>query len=133
LSEIGAFEAKNKLGSLLDRVQRGEEIVITRHGVAVARLVPNTRQVDTLAAEAALARLRARAEKVRPVTREDVLGLVKELAAARNQSFDDVLGEFRHAFQTPPSGSGVRNGVPLLPGGRAVTPEVVNQLRDELP
>ena len=32
MQEIGAFEAKNTLGSLLDRVERGEEIVITRHG-----------------------------------------------------------------------------------------------------
>ena len=41
MQEIGAFEAKNKLAALLDRVERGEEIVITRHGKAVARLVPN--------------------------------------------------------------------------------------------
>jgi prevent-host-death family protein len=38
--EIGAFEAKNKLGSLLDRVERGEEVLITRRGKAVARLGP---------------------------------------------------------------------------------------------
>ena len=38
--EIGAFEAKNTLGSLLDRVERGEEVVITRRGRRVARLVP---------------------------------------------------------------------------------------------
>jgi prevent-host-death family protein len=38
--EIGAFEAKNKFGSLLDRVERGEEVLITRRGKAVARLVP---------------------------------------------------------------------------------------------
>lgn len=40
MQEIGAFEAKNKLGSLLDAVERGEEIVITRRGKPVARLVP---------------------------------------------------------------------------------------------
>ena len=40
MTEIGAFEAKNKLGSLLDRVESGEEIVITRHGKPVARLIP---------------------------------------------------------------------------------------------
>jgi prevent-host-death family protein len=40
MREVGAFEAKSKLGSLLDRVERGEEIVITRRGRAVARLVP---------------------------------------------------------------------------------------------
>lgn len=40
MREIGAFEAKNRLGALLDRVERGEEIVITRRGKAVAKLVP---------------------------------------------------------------------------------------------
>lgn len=36
----GAFEAKNKLSELLDRAERGEEVVITRRGKASARLVP---------------------------------------------------------------------------------------------
>lgn len=40
MREIGAFEAKNKLGTLLDWVEKGEEVLITRHGKAVARLVP---------------------------------------------------------------------------------------------
>ena len=40
MDEIGAFEAKNRLGALLDRVERGEEIVITRRGKPVARIVP---------------------------------------------------------------------------------------------
>ncbi len=40
MREIGAFEAKNKLGTLLDWVENGEEILITRRGKAVARLVP---------------------------------------------------------------------------------------------
>lgn len=39
MREIGAFEAKNTLGTLLDLVQQGEEVVITRHGKPVARLV----------------------------------------------------------------------------------------------
>ncbi|MCP5244101.1 MAG: type II toxin-antitoxin system Phd/YefM family antitoxin [Burkholderiales bacterium] len=37
---IGAFEAKTHLSSLLERVAQGEEIVITRHGKPLARLVP---------------------------------------------------------------------------------------------
>lgn len=37
---IGAFEAKNRLSELLGRVAAGEEVVITRRGVPVARLVP---------------------------------------------------------------------------------------------
>jgi prevent-host-death family protein len=36
---VGAFEAKTKLSELLDRVERGEEVLITRHGKNVARLV----------------------------------------------------------------------------------------------
>ena len=37
---VGAFEAKTHLSALLERVARGEEIVITRHGKPIARLVP---------------------------------------------------------------------------------------------
>lgn len=36
---VGAFEAKNTLGALLDLVERGEEIIITRRGRPVAKLV----------------------------------------------------------------------------------------------
>jgi prevent-host-death family protein len=59
--QIGAFEAKNTLGALLDRVERGEEIVITRHGRPVARLAPCATAIDRDGAKAALARIRARA------------------------------------------------------------------------
>jgi prevent-host-death family protein len=38
--EIGSFDAKNQLSALLDRVEKGEEIVITRRGRAIARLAP---------------------------------------------------------------------------------------------
>ena len=40
MKEIGAFEAKNKFGQLLDWVEAGDEVVITRRGKVVARLVP---------------------------------------------------------------------------------------------
>ncbi len=59
--EIGAFEAKNTLGSLLDRVQQGEEIVITRHGKRVAKLVPADQGRDVEAAKAAVERISERA------------------------------------------------------------------------
>jgi prevent-host-death family protein len=61
MNQIGAFEAKNTLGTLLDRVERGEEIVITRHGKAIARLVPNTRRTDQNHTREALERIRKRA------------------------------------------------------------------------
>ena len=37
---IGAFEAKNRLSELLQLVENGQEVTITRHGKPVARLVP---------------------------------------------------------------------------------------------
>ncbi len=61
---VGAFEAKNSLGTLLDRVERGEEIVITRHGKAVARLVPNVVRIDRAQAQAAIDRIRERARRL---------------------------------------------------------------------
>lgn len=61
--EVGAFEAKNKLGHLLDLVEQGEEILITRRGKEVARLVPARQMVSRDEARAAVARIRARAEQ----------------------------------------------------------------------
>ena len=40
MAEVGSYEAKTHLSGLLDRVERGERITITRHGVPVAVLVP---------------------------------------------------------------------------------------------
>jgi len=37
---VGAYEAKTRLSELLERVEAGEEITITKHGAPVARLVP---------------------------------------------------------------------------------------------
>lgn len=65
MKEVGAFEAKNTLGTLLDLVQQGEEVVITRHGKPVARLVPNTGGVDQLQARAVIERIRQRARSVK--------------------------------------------------------------------
>ena len=65
MTEIGAFEAKNKLAALLDRVEAGEEIIITRHGRAVARLIPSRGAGDRSQAQAAVERIRARATSLR--------------------------------------------------------------------
>jgi prevent-host-death family protein len=40
LEQVGVYEAKTQLARLLERVQRGETITITRHGKPVARLTP---------------------------------------------------------------------------------------------
>jgi prevent-host-death family protein len=61
--QVGAFEAKNTFGSLLDRVEAGEHIQITRHGRPVAQLIPAptfSSEQRQLAREA-MARIRQRA------------------------------------------------------------------------
>jgi prevent-host-death family protein len=46
-SEVQASEAKTHLLRLLDNVEQGESFVITRHGRAIARLVPENVQQQT--------------------------------------------------------------------------------------
>lgn len=46
MKEVGAVEAKSRLGQLLDWVEAGEEVVITRRGKIVARLVPPSAAFD---------------------------------------------------------------------------------------
>lgn len=58
MREIGAFEAKNKLGTLLDWVEQGEEVLITRRGKAVARLVAAESGIDRAKARRAAAGIR---------------------------------------------------------------------------
>lgn len=59
---IGSFEAKTHLAHLLERVEQGEEITITRRGKPVARLIPANRGHDVVAARAAADRLRTLAQ-----------------------------------------------------------------------
>ena len=40
MESVGSFEAKTHLPQLLERVAKGEEFTITKHGKPVARLVP---------------------------------------------------------------------------------------------
>ena len=60
MMRVGAFEAKTHFAQLLQRAERGEEIVITRRGKEVARLVPATSKPDKEAAMAVFRRLRER-------------------------------------------------------------------------
>ena len=65
--QVGAFEAKNTFGSLLDRVEAGEQIEITRHGRPVAQLVPRPVITDEqrAIARAAMQRIRQRAKEMK--------------------------------------------------------------------
>lgn len=56
---VGAFEAKNHLSELLDSVEAGEEITITRHGKSVARLISSSKDQRSVRTGIALASVRA--------------------------------------------------------------------------
>ena len=64
MATISAFEAKTRFGELLERVSKGEEIVITRHAKPVARIVPEGAQrLDDV--RRAVSGLRALQERIR--------------------------------------------------------------------
>jgi len=56
---VGVSEARNKLSTLLDRVEGGEAVIITRRGKPMARLVADPSQD-------ALQRMRERRSEIRP-------------------------------------------------------------------
>jgi prevent-host-death family protein len=58
VATVGSFEAKTKLAELLDKVEAGETVTITRRGTPVAQLVP-------IAAVDERARIRALVEEIK--------------------------------------------------------------------
>jgi prevent-host-death family protein len=59
---FGAFDAKTRFSELLERVERGDSITITKHGTPVARLVPLETTVGTSERSDAVARWRRTAK-----------------------------------------------------------------------
>jgi prevent-host-death family protein len=78
MADIGAYDAKTHLPKLLERVEKGERFVITRHGKPVAELIPVAAR-DTEAIARAIAELRA----------------VRKHLARRGVALKDVLGKGR--------------------------------------
>jgi len=58
--QVGAFEAKTRLSQLIEQAAKGEKIIITKHGVPVAALVPidGPRQQNPKAAIASIKEFR---------------------------------------------------------------------------
>lgn len=65
MASVTAFEAKTRFGQLLERVARGEEVVITKHDKPVARLVPEGKRSLVTVREAVHA-IRALRRKIAP-------------------------------------------------------------------
>jgi prevent-host-death family protein len=76
MTTVGAYEAKTHLPRLIRAVERGETVIITRHGKPVAKLAP-----------------------VEDQHREDVAEVMKRMAALRRRlpkvSIEEILA-WRH-------------------------------------
>lgn len=70
--EIQASEAKTHLPQLLDAVERGETVRITRHGRPIARLVPEARR-RRAEIDHAIANLRTLRRRTGKITLEEIL------------------------------------------------------------
>ena len=84
VASITALEAKTRFGQLLDRVARGEEVVVTRHEKPVARILPAGRPAieEVRAAAEGLRELRraiaARRGDQPTLTDEDIKSMIEE-------------------------------------------------------
>lgn len=58
ITTIGAYEAKTHLSELLEKVEAGQEITITKHGAPVAKLVPVKKEASREERVAAIERIR---------------------------------------------------------------------------
>ena len=76
MSSVGVFEAKAKLSELIDRALAGKDVVITRHGRPVARIVAE-RAPGKKDVKAAIAEIR-RFRKTLRTGRVDLRALIAE-------------------------------------------------------
>jgi prevent-host-death family protein len=72
MQTIQASEAKTHFLRILDRVEQGETIVITRHGRTVARISPEA-GIDRQRYEKAKAGILALRKRVKPISLEEIL------------------------------------------------------------
>ncbi len=75
--DVGIAEAKDRLSELVDRVERGEPVTITRHGKPVANITP----VRTRPTRAELERLFREVEEDKkgypPISRDDIVEAIR--------------------------------------------------------
>jgi prevent-host-death family protein len=80
METVGAFEAKTKLSELLDLVERGGEVTITRRGEPVAKLVPISRNDERARVQALIEEIKEtrRHSGLKHTTMEEILEWRKE-------------------------------------------------------
>lgn len=77
MKQIQASVAKAKLAELLDEVERGETVIITRHGKPIARLVPDE-DARKQRFDRAVDRMQERRKHNKPATVEEIIAWKNE-------------------------------------------------------
>ncbi len=72
MQTIQASEAKTKFLRILDEVERGESIIVTRHGKPIARIVPEA-EVDRARVERAFEGIHALRQRIGKLSLEEIL------------------------------------------------------------
>jgi prevent-host-death family protein len=83
MKHVGMFEAKTHLSSLVEEVEKGGEVVITRHGKPVARLVRARPPHEKHYTPEEVARRRKALEELRAIGQRLQLNLTREEIKAR--------------------------------------------------
>jgi prevent-host-death family protein len=77
MREIQASEAKTHLPRLLDEVERGETLIITRHGRPIARIIPEVDRRQE-AIDKAIANIRALRKRTGKMTVAEIKSAINE-------------------------------------------------------
>ena len=77
MKQVQSSIAKAQFAELLDEVERGETVIITRHGKPVARLVPDE-EARKQRFDRAVERMNARRKQNKPATVEEIIAWKNE-------------------------------------------------------
>jgi prevent-host-death family protein len=77
MQTIQASEAKTHFLRILDDVERGESVIVTRHGRRVARLIPEV-EVDRERVQWAIDEMRALRQRIGKVSLKEILSMRDE-------------------------------------------------------
>jgi len=77
MQTIQASEAKTKFLRILDDVEKGASVIVTRHGKPVARIIPEAK-IDRERVERAMESMRALRQRIGKVSLEEILSMRDE-------------------------------------------------------
>lgn len=87
--EVGVLEAKNRLSELIERAERGERIVITRHGQPTVEFTPVRKKLSDADFQKLMDDVRRDREQLPPITSEQIVEMIHE---GREERARRILG-----------------------------------------